>query len=273
MRFLTGRALALTHTFLDDESELTPDTVTVSVMRQGATTPAFEGPASKAGSVYTVSVPALPQGVYTALWTGDGVIDATVLEVVGGYLFTIPELRKSDEDLTPDRHSTADVRRAREITEREFESITGRSFTPRTRRMPVGSSGESWIWPGLWDAYAVANVVDVAGADVTASVSVDELGGLVGFDTLPCGVYWLDVSYGFKAVPDDIHRAALLRARSHLVASRSGIPDRATSFQPSEGGTYTLSTPGVRGSQTGIPDVDKALSDYTFSLAESVSLG
>ena len=266
MRYLSGRIVELSHEFAtDDETPLTPDTVAVTVTREGRTEPLMTGPATRSGTVYTVTAADLPEGVYTVRWDGGpGARDVTTVEVCGAVLFTVAEVRQ-DEELTAARFPAASVRAARERVESEFERITGRSFVPRTRRVEAVSFGpdEPHLIP-FADVLTVGAVTGAGGELVT--VGVERIGVAVLLWDVPAGAFTVDVRYGFPVVPDDIRAAGILRLRSLLFAQRSGIPDRATSFQPAEGGTYTLATPGMRGSRTGIPDVDAVLSDYTFEL-------
>lgn len=266
MRYLAGRLVELSHEFATDEetASLTPDTVTVTAVREGQTVPAVTGTASRAGSVYTFSAGELPEGVYTVSWDGGpGARDRTYVEVCGAVLATVAQVRKSDDELTPARFPALAVRQARERVEDEFEGITGRSFVPRTRHIEAVSYGlaDPYLIPHP-DVLAVGPVTGADGELVT--VGVERIGGAALLWDLPAGAFAVDVRYGFTAVPADVRAAGLLRLRSLLFEPSSGIPDRATSFQPAEGGTYALSTPGVRGAQTGIPDVDAVLARYTI---------
>jgi hypothetical protein len=78
------------------------------------------------------------------------------------------------------------------------------------------------------------------------------------------------VEYGLGGVPSDVLRAALTRGRHFLAAPTSGVPDRATSITMDGGGTIALTTPGLRGSKTGIPDVDVVLARYSYSLFDDI---
>ncbi|MGR6999940.1 hypothetical protein ACU686_20660 [Yinghuangia aomiensis] len=66
----------------------------------------------------------------------------------------------------------------------------------------------------------------------------------------------VDYTYGFPELPADARRAALLRIRDVLLSRDNAIPDRATSFQITDGGSYTLATAGRAGYETGLPEVD-----------------
>lgn len=271
MRFLSGRALSLSHTFYDDESVLVVPSVAVTVRLDGATSDAFSGPASdpELDGKWTVSVPALAQGGYTVTWDGGTVKDTTRVEVVGQVSFTIAEARASDVDLaSTTRFPTAEIRRYRDVVETEFEVITGRSFTPRTKTYSFVSDGTGSEYVGLHDVNALSATVDGAVADVSAW-SYSQV-GFLSHDALEGAVVTLTVDYGFRHTPEDIKRAAILRTRSLLASENSGIPDRATSFIAAEGGTFTIATPGRAGAETGIPEVDVTLSRYRYRLLSDV---
>lgn len=272
-RYLTGRAVNLSHTFNDDESEtgLTPASVTVTVTALGAATAAFTGPAQATGTVYTVAVGALPAGMYAVVWDGGATAtDTTYIEVAGGNIFSVPYVRKKDQELTAQRFPTADVIYYREVVEDEFERITGRSFVPVTRRLRIDVDGTDTVVLPVRDVRALVALDGPNGAVDVTTLDVDPDGLISGLSALTVGPYVATVAYGFRTPPADIQRVGLIRLRSLLMAERSGIPDRATSFQPGDGGTYTLATAGRGGSRTGIPDVDAALSDFTYSLLESI---
>jgi hypothetical protein len=49
-----------------------------------------------------------------------------------------------------------------------------------------------------------------------------------------------------------------------LLGQASTIDERATTMILPDIGTVNLATPGLRGSQTGVPDIDVVLSRYTL---------
>lgn len=269
MRFLSGRAVTLTHTFLDDEDALTPEDVTVTVTRVGAVEPVSEGPATAAGTVYTYPAGLLPEGVYTVRFSSSEAVDTLTVEVVAGFLFTIPEVRNSDDDLSATRYPAEKVRRAREVVEVEFQRIIGRSFTGRTLYVAASDLG---TLGDLLPVRDVRSLVALGTPGGPVPVTVERLGPFGFVPELPAGTTGVELSYGFTEVPDDIKRVGLIRVRWVLTEDRSAIPDRATSYQPSDGGTYTLATAGRAGFHTGIPDVDAVLDDYAFDIADSVYL-
>ncbi|MDM4721842.1 hypothetical protein QTQ03_20410 [Micromonospora sp. WMMA1363] len=204
-------------------------------------------------------------GVYAVRWDGGDVQDMTAVEVVGGLLFGVQELRAADPDLTVQRFPAAVVVGARTTVETEFERITGRSFVRRTLYVPVESLPE---WGALLPVVDVAEMTAPGAAP--GPLPVERVGAYAYAPELPEGTTGVEILYGLSMVPEGIRRAGLLYARWLLLEDRSGIPDRATSFQAAEGGTYALSTPGRAGAETGLPAVDAVLDGYRHKLIESV---
>ncbi|MFI8237601.1 hypothetical protein ACIF83_10170 [Streptomyces sp. NPDC085866] len=272
MRFLSGRAVNLSHVFLDDETPMVVSAVTVTVKdATGATV--YTGSATSSGTTWSVTVPVQPQGVYTASWVaGTTATDTTSFEVVGGFLFTIPEARGSDVDLTDTaRFTTADVKYYRGVVEDEFERITGRSFVSRTARVEVEADDSSTLLLGYFDVTALVAITGPLGVVDLTGWSVDRMGMVRSPAELVDGDrYTVTFTYGHDQAPEDVKRAGLLRLRSLLTAERSGIPDRATAFVAAEGGNFTLATPGRNGYETGIPEVDATLKRYKFSVLYDV---
>ncbi|MEU8780063.1 hypothetical protein [Streptomyces sp. NPDC048637] len=268
MRFLSGRGVKLTHTFLDDESPLVVPAVSVTV-RDATGQTVYTGDATSSGDEWAATLPALPEGVYTVDWTAAGLaVDKGGFEVVGGYLFSLPEARQSDMDLADTvRFSTAELKHYREVVEDEFERITARSFVPRTARVEVEADGTPTLYLGYFDVAELKAVSGPSGAVDMTGWGVDS----TGFVRAPCGLpegdrYTVTFGYGFGQVPEDVKRAGLLRLRSFLTAERSGIPDRATAFVAAEGGNFTLATAGRNGWETGLPEVDAVLKRYKYGI-------
>ena len=276
-RHVAGRALTLRHAFEGDDGEdvITPSSaVTVIVTPVGASSPVASGSATSptgASVAWTFTTPPLTEGVYTVEWDGgDGLRDTEYIEVAGRRIFTLRTFRKIEPDITVDRFSAARVSRARQHVEDEFERITGRSFIPVTRRVRIDADGRDAIWIGRFDTRRLVAMETLAGSPVdTSGLDLDQNGVLTGLSALR-GSYVATIAYGMLTVPGDVERAAILRARTLLVNERGGVPDRATSFQPVEGGTYTLATPGLGRWKTGIPDVDAVLAGYTYEIADAL---
>lgn len=259
MRFSVGRSAALAHTFEDEYGDIvSPSSVTVAVTKYG--TAVVSGSATADGDGWKFNAGSLAQGVYQVTWTAAGYVDSETFEVVGRHLFTVRELRAFDEELQDESRFTAEkILRYRDVVTDDFESITGRSFIPRTVRVP-------------WSGSALLPRMDVAAATLydgalwdTLELDDDPPFGYIS-DVYNVDGDTLELDYGFRTPPLAVKEQAMNYCRWMLHKERSGIPDRATSFQPVEGGSYVLATPGQGRWKTGIPDVDRVLGDYTFNI-------
>lgn len=265
-RFLTGRPVRLTHKFLDEETVLNPASVTVTITpRSGG--PAQTETATKSGDLWTATFAALPRGEYDVLWNGGAVAqDNGVFEVTGNVLFTLPEARASDKELRDKTEYPADeIAHYREVIEYEFEKITNRSFVPRRKTFTFDAPGADAVWLGVHDPIALVAISGPEGPLALSDYRLDRDGVLSGLDGLVAGdPITVTVDYGMTNPPPDVVRAALIRLRYLLASESSGIPDRATMFQAANGGMFYLATAGRSGFQTGIPEVDYVLGQYTY---------
>lgn len=272
MRFLSGRGIRLTHSFLDDETEMVVSAASVIVANDKGES-VFDGDAIKIPDTETweANLPILPLGRYFATWDASPVaVDSTPFEVVGGFLFSIPEARASDVDLE-DRFTTEEIRYYREVVEAEFEQITGRSFTLRSKRVDVNGDGTPTAFLGFLDAVRVVDVEGLAEGLTPDGWTITPTGFLEApYELAEGSRYTVTVEYGMPAGLEDVKRAALLRLRTLLVTENSGIPDRAISFVSAEGGNFSLATAGRNGYETGIPEVDATLSRYRYKILGDV---
>lgn len=272
MRYLNGRGVNLSHKFLDDEDVVTPASVSVTVYDATGVSVFTQADLVAVEGLYSAAAGLLPQGAYRVVWSSPTHVDVEYVEVMGGQLFTIPEARASDSELIDaGDYPGAEIKHYREVVEVEFETITGRSFVPRTVRVPVETDGSDTAWLGLFDCAALTALEGPDGALVAEDYRLESNGLLNGLSALPEGtVLVATVDYGFRATPQDVKRAGLVRLRYLLAAESSGIPDRATSYVAAEGGTFTLATPGRSGYKTGIPDVDAVLALYSYTVLHDV---
>ncbi|MBM0257055.1 hypothetical protein [Micromonospora sp. 4G55] len=187
------------------------------------------------------------------------------MEVVGGFLFELAEVRQ-EHGLSLAQHPTEKLIRKRLEVEVECERICGQAFVPRFERAMVESSGTDALLLPRVEVRAL-RAVSVAGTawstgDV-AAVAVDSAGVL----TRPAGVWpsgrvVVEYEHGMDMPPEDLRTAAMLRLRSRVNITSSGVPDRAISWSAAEGGTYRIALPS--GERTGIPEVDAAYEGYTI---------
>lgn len=281
MRVLVNSASSVSLTFYGDESAVTADSaVTVTVTdAAGNTFQTATADHDSSDNSYSFTLNASPKlARFSVLWAGtfSGLAQSmtTYVDVVGGRIFGLAELRASDPDISNSTtYPTAKLSEIRDEVEAEFERITHVSFVPAYRRVTVDGTGT--MHQNLPDRY-IRKILSVS-VDGTA-YTTGQLTTITGtefgqaFDSsgnvfqVGSRNVVIEYEYGLDAPPADVRRAALTRARVRLTSLRSGVPDRATSFSAAEGGTYALSTPGRAGAKTGIPDVDVVLADYSMRI-------
>lgn len=274
IRILVTTEVTLTHTFYVDETPTDASgSVTVTVKRLDGTT-VTSGTATHPGpaGVYTFIIP--EQATVDSLtvdWSGT-LAGAVVsvrdhVEVVGGFLFGLVEARAAHPSLasTTDYPSSLLAKKRLEV-EQECERICRRAFVPRFNRVTLSGDGTSWLATPDSELRAIRAVSvdgtvwsapEVAALDFT-DFSIQRPNGA----TWPAGTGNIVVEYehGLDYPPSGLSGAAILRLRSLIAQPMSGVPDRATSFTMTEGGTFRLSMPGK--DRTGIPDVDAIYERY-----------
>lgn len=225
------------------------------------------------GTVYTVPFGVQPMGVHPVEWLNDGVVFmADTVEVVGGHLFTVADVRAGDKEYRDAARFPASlIRSAREYVTDEFEQITGRSFVRRVSEAWELSDGSGFMLTGLRDGCTLKSVAVDGVAALVTDYTIDDNGIVEGPALDLTGrMVVVTVEYGSESVPEDVRRVAGIRARSVLSQASSGVPDRATSIVSPDGGQINLATPGRAGYETGIPEVDAVLSRYTYRIERDV---
>jgi hypothetical protein len=283
MRLVRGYAGVLSATFMTDETPIDAGAVTVTVTDATGTIVATGAASTPSTGVYTFSMsPLTALGPLSVSWVSGTLSQTTSAEVVGSTLFALPDARASDPAFgNTAKFPTAALAAAREAVTDEFSRICGRSFIPRgnTYTTTLDNTG-SVLLPDSDLTKVVSATVD--GVTQTG-LTIDPIGlvyglptkqrltlqqvwdGSIGSGAPGPGTVVITYEYGFTEVPNDLYRAAIQRARFILASIASGIPDRATSFVATEGGSFTLATPGSGVWQTGIPDVDAVLARYTIA--------
>jgi hypothetical protein len=255
----------------DDDETPTPDSVNLSILDSAGIEIAgpFTATLVDVEARYSVDARSMPLGPVQLEWTGvfGGAerIDIVPGEIVGAHFFTIKDARNADKQLSDvTRFPASKIRQYRDAVADEFERISGRSFVPRVRRVQLTTTGHDAAWLGVLDARALRAVTVNGTAGVVADYALDENGVLTGLSALSEGsTVVAEVEYGFTVPPGDIRDNAITRLRSLIAAEKTGVPDRATQYEPTDGGVFRLATPGMGGFETGIPDVDACLSRYT----------
>lgn len=283
MRVLVAFPATLTASFVIDETPVDAGAVAVTVTDPTGSV-VSTGPATQVSTgEYSYALPAQPTlGPLTATWVGSASV-MTYPEVVGGQLINLADLRASDKQFADSgRWPTALLAAARDEVTAEFARITGRSFILRGGRFTADLDQSGSVLLADTDIVSIDSAT-INGTAVDVTTLTPHRTGLLEGLPLPVNP-WLSqfwdgtissylpgpavlavrYTYGFPVVPEDVYRAAILRARWVLASSSSGIPDRATSFTAETGGTFNLATPGIGPWQTGIPDVDAVLTRYTI---------
>lgn len=274
VRILATTLVTLTHTFTADEQPTdAAGVVTVTVKRLDGSAVA-SGTASHDGvGIYSYPVTRAVLDTLTVDWSGtvggSAVTVRDIVEVCGGFHFGLSEARS--ELSVPASVTTAQLAAKRAAVERECERICRRAFVPRFERAALsGDDTDRLALPSRECEVRSIRGITVDGVawsapDVAAVNFSAELGALYR----PGGVTWpaghgnivVEWEHGWDGPPEDLRDSEVLRLRSMLPRTRSGIPERATSFTDQAGSTYRLSMPDEE--STGIPDVDGTYRKYT----------
>jgi hypothetical protein len=201
---------------------------------------------------------------WAATVSGDAVVlDQDRLQVVGGFFFGLSEVR-NELKVPVASATTAQLAAKRTEVEQECERICRRAFVPRFAREYLdGTNTERLALPPRRCEVRAVRAVSVGGVawsapDVAALAFSAEAGALYR----PLGVIWplghrniaVEWEFGWDYPPEDLKSVSMLRLRSLLPRTRSGIPERALSYTDQAGTSYRLSMPDK--DSTGIPDVD-----------------
>lgn len=276
IRIVRGSPATLSATFYADDqpADILDDAPIVTVTGPtGAQTASGTGTWASVGT-YTFALPPVSElGSQTAVWSGQhngaAVSTTTYAEIVGAEYFSIAELRAFDSVLSnTTRYPDAKLKAARLAVESEFEGICGRSFVPRYAREQLVGSGTPVVWLSYADPLRplslTVNDEDWSTKELRRPDDNLRVLALVS-GTFPIDArVTIEYEYGFPEPPIRIKLAALKRAKYQLVADQSRIDERATTMNIPDFGNFVLATPGMRGSYTGIPEVDVVLADYAI---------
>lgn len=290
-RILRNTAATVSITFYNGANAVEADgAVTVIAKRaDGSTLLNTTATNDPAVGVYSVVIPSQSDlNILTLTWTGTFTgtqisLQSTV-EIVGGFYFSLAELRSYDSSLAnTTKYTTSMLIDARNQVETEFEDICGRAFVPRFNReigietdpdddmiwlekpelikflsfKVVGTDYLSWFTNG----YMVRDKYSPKGIKIYRDAF-----GLFAFDPMyyPNPII-VEYEYGMTQVPLPIKQKALKRAKTFLSGMNSTLDERALTMTLPDIGTINLATPGVRGSETGIPDIDVVLRRYSLN--------
>lgn len=210
--------------------------------------------------------------VWTPTFSGDQKTQTKYYEVVGGFYFSIAELREFDAALTLAAYSDQKVINAREKAEGFIENVTKKSWAPRGARETLNGTGKS----DLALPYEHIPIRSLVSLSVTSGTTVDtfdatELADVsisaTGYLTRKTLGYWTSgyrnvsafYEYGEDQPPEDVKEAAMLLAQARLIPGAN---------QANQAGVKQLSVEGYSltyrdGLISSVPGVHDLLEPYT----------
>ncbi len=283
-QILRGAPGTLSWQYLDADGEpADPGTVTVGVTRADGTVLVAAGQTTVGSGedprTFTLTPAQTAQlDLLAVTWTraADSTTFPTVVEIVGGYYFTLAQARASDPALADDtKFPNVDLIRCRREIEDEFERICEVAFVPRYRRHLIDGVGGDRLLLPVGRPRRVVAIGDRASdgsstawtADQIEAIGVDGHGVIVSpARSFPSGSLSVVVAWehGYDRPPPDVRQAALLRLRHRLTRPRTAVPDRAQTFQVEGGTVYRLDS--ASRTHTGIPDVDAVLDRWSMAI-------
>lgn len=273
-RILKAHSATLTHTlYLDGvATNPSPDSATVTITNDAGTAVVTAQAATDTGTgtfSYTVT-PTQTANLdrWTVAWTvtfgGQAQVFTDIVEIVGGFLFTIAQARAVTPLNNATLYPTQTIVDTRTLVEQALEDACGVAFVPRYRKESFDGWGVTTLLAHQPRVTAIRSA-SLNGTALTVSdlalVGGNQNGRLYYVNTWTSGYgnYVVAYEHGYEQPPLRMTQAALLLAKNWLV--KGPIDDRTTAFS-TEDGTFSLATPGLRGSTFGIPEVDAAVADY-----------
>jgi hypothetical protein len=288
----------LSVTFYANESPVDPDgnAVTVSAVKADGTSHIAPVAATRTGvGVYTYPMASQVNLQFlTFTWTGliSGVSTSlyTEAEIVGGFYWTVAQLRDYDSSLTLAKYSYAKMVEARMDVEHEFERICNRAFVPRFGRETLTGDGTNQLWLVKPDVHRITKLT-VDGTDKLADwvtsnlIRVDKDATNMLYFEEDTGEFTeqsdivIEYEHGMKSVPFPIFDKSRIRARAYLTGKNARIDERVSVVNADGFGRFNLATPGmemgfgryVRSGlgvwYTGMPEVDVVLKDFIYEPA------
>lgn len=243
---------------------------TVVITRDSDGVQVFSGTAtddtSALGAYYVTLTPAnlpdvdLLRGTWTATVGGVGSqVTTTQTDVVGGYLCTLEAISAAMVGETAT--TTALLIEARDLATQRIEEACDVAFVPRYSRETIYRPISRQVLNHRRVTAILAYSVD----NVTTAFTTLELnrGGVV--EGLTGSEVSVAYRHGFDSSPAPVTRACIRLARHYLTTFIRDEDERATSISTDEA-TYSLVTPGVRGAETSIPEVNAVIERFGHRL-------
>lgn len=278
VRLMRGAAGTISHQFTDSDGEPAAPpsgTLAVSVVRSdgsSVSSGAIAGSGTDARTTSIAAVDLFEVDWLTATWTVDGdPIAVDVVEVVGGHLGTMSELRATDPSLNavPAEKLLA----KRRVVEDTALAVLGRSIFERfyvQRRDGTGRCSMVLAFPDLLE---VAWVKVWSGSTSTsftaaelAAIPADPAGIAVRTDggVWPCGERNIEIGFrfGMRACPGDLLDALRKSVRHAVNNFDTGVPAFAASMQTADGFSIGIAGPGNEDWATGDVTIDRVVNRY-----------
>ncbi|MDQ3730314.1 MAG: hypothetical protein M3355_12085 [Actinomycetota bacterium] len=246
-----------------------PGVVTVTITRDDGTAIVTNGATVGTGAAqrtYTLSTAETAQlDRLTVVWTSParGKI-TTYVEIVGGFLCTLADI-KAPLASDPGAEKLAEARTRAETL---LEDVCGVAFRPRYAREVFDGSGSDELLLGNPRPLAVS-VVKVDGtaldAQALSELTLDPAGLLIHPGLWAAGRRSVEVTYshGYPQPFVAAVRPAVKLATSYLIADPTNFHERASRVDMADA-SYSLVTPGVRGTETSIPEVNAFIERYRY---------
>lgn len=256
---LVGVAANLDASFLDQDGDLVNavGTVTVDVARaDGTVIAAGAATTTSSTGLYRYALAAADNSqldLITCTWKDGGTTRLTTIhEIVGGYYFTVAELRAFDSTLSDaTKYPAATIVQARAEVEAEFEDITGTAWVTRYLRVRLSGSGRSTLLAPVWAPRSVRSV-RVYSSETTyttfsaaelAAIDTEDWGQLRRLD----GASWpagddnlvIELEHGYNRPTPDLLRASKQRCRYRLNMEKTRARDTAVRMTV-DGATYEM---------------------------------
>ena len=274
LRLVTSGTYALEVATPDENGTLytstTPWTIAIKDGAGTAVLASTSATGKVSGILYTAAYSVLAAlDTYICTWTGKKSSDTkewqSIIEVCGGYLFEIAEMRAFDLAFTSaTTYPDAKMRAARIAAEQRLERACRVAFVPRARRVTLAGGGT----PDLFlPDNAVRRVMSLSvdgtafSADELAALDVREWGRVThgdGYAFDSGAVVKVFYEHGMDYPDAPVVQAAMLLAREYLV--RSALSSRAIS-EATDVGFLRLSVAGPD-RPTGLPEVDAVITDF-----------
>lgn len=244
--------------------------VTVDVTREsGDSLYASQATTNVGPGVYRYQLPAQTDLdvltlTYTGTFSGDAQSQALTVEIVGGQLVTVAELRAEQGLADNTKFPLQDLLDIREAVEDFVEDYCGVAFRPRYARDVIDGDGTAELLLSRMRPVTIIDVtVDGDTVDPSGWYLYDD-GRVVRdsgyFPTTARRNVEIRYEHGHPTPPADLRRAVARLARLWLLDANNAIPDRATSYRD-EFGLVTIPRPGPN-SPTAVGDIDRVLNAH-----------